>query len=80
MLVLARTREKLSFQQYIPPVWVAIAYNRAEQYEEAIHWLERALQIHDQDLPYIFIMHEFDQLKQDERFRKIAQKVNVPCD
>jgi tetratricopeptide (TPR) repeat protein len=78
MLALARTREKRSHQRFVPPVWIAIAYNRAGHYEDAIRWLERGLQIHDQDMPYIFIMHEFEQLRQDERFARIAQKVGVP--
>ena len=78
MLELARAKEKLSNQQFIPPAWVAIAYNRAGMYEDAIRWLERGLQMHDQDMPYIFIMHEFEQLKQDERFQRIAQKIGVP--
>ena len=78
MLALARAREKLSNQQFVPPAWIAIAYNRAGMYEDAIRWLERGLQMHDQDMPYIFIMHEFEQLRKNERFRKIAQKINVP--
>jgi len=78
MLELARAKEKLSNQQFIPPAWVAIAYNRAGMYEDAIRWLERGFQMHDQDMPYIFIMHEFEQLKQDKRFQRIAQKIGVP--
>jgi tetratricopeptide (TPR) repeat protein len=78
MRALAHTKEKLSHQQFIQPVWVAIAYNRAGMYEDAIRWLERGFQMHDQDMPYIFIMHEFEQLRQDERFQRIAQKINVP--
>jgi TolB-like protein/Tfp pilus assembly protein PilF len=78
MLALARTKEQLSHQQFTPPVWVAIPYNRAGRYEDAIRWLERGLQMHDQDMPYIFIMHEFEQLRQDKRFEVIAQKVGVP--
>ncbi len=78
MLMLALAKEKLSHQQFTPPVWVAIPYNRAGKYEDAIRWLERGLQIHDQDMPYIFIMHEFDELRQDERFGRIAEKIGVP--
>ena len=78
MLALANSREKLSDQRFVPPVWIAIAYNRAGQYEDAIKWFERGLQIHDQDMPYIFIMHEFGELRQDKRFQSIAEKVGVP--
>ena len=78
MLTLARTREKLSTQQFIPPAWVAIPYNRAGMYEDAIRWLERGFQMHDQDMPYIFIMHEFEHLRQDQRFHRIAEKIGVP--
>ena len=78
MLALAQAREKLSHQRFVPPVWIAIAYNRAGKYEDAIRWLERGLQIHDQDMPYIFIMHEFEELRKDQRFGAIAQKVGVP--
>ena len=78
MLSLAVAREKLSHKRFVPPVWIAIAYNRAGKHEDAIRWLERGLQIHDQDMPYIFIMHEFEQLRQDKRFQKIAEKIGVP--
>jgi tetratricopeptide (TPR) repeat protein len=78
MLALARTKEKLSGQQYAQSGWVAIIYNRAGSYEDAIKWLERGIQMHDQDMPYIYIMDEFKELEKDERFRKIAQKINVP--
>lgn len=78
MLALAGSREKISDQRFVPPVWIAIAYNRAERYEDAIRWLERGLHIHDQDLPYIYIMHEFEALRQDKRFQSIAEKIGVP--
>jgi len=79
MLSLARAKEKLSDQQFVQSGWVAIIYNRAGSHNDTIKWLERGLQMHDQDMPYIFIMDEFEQLKQDERFRNIAQEMNLSC-
>ncbi len=78
MLALARTKEKLSSQQFVQPAWVALAYLRAGLHDETIQWLERGYQVHDQDLPYMFIANEFTPLKQDKRFMQIAHKMNLP--
>ncbi|MEL7340627.1 MAG: tetratricopeptide repeat protein, partial [Bacteroidota bacterium] len=77
MQALARAKESLSKDQFVAPVWVALAYNRAGLHAEAIQWLERGFQMHDQDLPYVFIVKEFNSLRQDPRFGQIAQKMNL---
>lgn len=78
MLALARSKEKLSKQQFVQPFWVALAYFNAGLHEEVIQWLERGFQVHDQDLPYVFIAKQFASFKQDPRFAQIAQKMNLP--
>ena len=78
MLALARSKEELSKQQFVQPVWIALAYFKAGLIDETIHWLERGFQVHDQDLPYIFIAKEFAPFNQDPRFTQIAQKMNLP--
>ena len=78
MLALARSKEALSKNQFVAPVWIALAYNRAGLFNEAIQWLERGFQMHDQDLPYVFIVKEFTSLHEDPRFSQIAQKMNLP--
>lgn len=80
MLALARSKATLSKQGFVAPVWVALAYNRTGLYEEAMQWLERAFQMHDQDLPYVFIVKEFTTLKHDPRFTQIAKKMDLPFD
>ena len=78
MLALARSKEELSKQQFVQPVWVALAYFKAGFIEETINWLEQGFQLHDQDLPYVFIVKEFAPLKQYSRFNQIAKKKNLP--
>ena len=77
MLALAQSKAKLSDKQFVQPLWVAVAYLAAGLQEEAINWFERAFQVHDQDLPYAFIVKELAILKQDPRFGQIAKKMNL---
>ncbi|MDW3652760.1 MAG: adenylate/guanylate cyclase domain-containing protein [Bacteroidia bacterium] len=78
MLALAQSREELSKKQFVQPVWVALAYLKAGLNEKVIQWLEQAFQMHDQDLPYVFIAKEFAPFMQDQRFIQIAKKMNLP--
>lgn len=77
MAALVRIKEQLSKQHFVPPIWVAVACLRAGLHEEAVQWLERAYQVHDQDLPYVFIVRDFAPLQQNERFLQMAQKMNL---
>ena len=78
ILSLARYKEKLSNQQFVQPVWVAIAYLKGGFSEEAVNWIERGFQVHDQDLPYVFIAKDFAHLLHDKRIIQIKQKMNLP--
>ena len=75
---IAKALEKLSDQQFIQPATVAVLYIRAGLPDEAMKWLERGFQMHDQDLPYIFIYDDFEQLQSDRRFQGIIEKMNLP--
>ena len=75
---IAKALEKLSDQQFVQPAWVAVLYIRAGLSDEAMKWLERGFQMHDQDLPYMFIYDDFEQLQNDRRFQGIIKKMNLP--
>ena len=57
---------------------VALYYNRAGKYEEAIKWLETGYEIHDVNMPYAFVAKEFDPIRSDPRFIAIANKMGLP--
>jgi len=74
----AQNKEKLAVNQYVQPVWIAYAFVRIGEYESAINWLEKGYQMHDQDMPYVFVVKEFDPIRKDPRFIGLAKKMNLP--
>lgn len=78
MELMAQNKEALSEQQFVQPVWIAYAYIRAKKKEEALRWLEKGYQMHDQDMPYAFLVKEFDPIRNDPRFIGLAKKMNLP--
>ena len=63
---------------YFPPWQIFTQYCRAEMKEEALHWLEKAYEEHDNNMPYISVDPLFDFLRDDVRFKTILQKMNLP--
>lgn len=64
--------------RYYPPWQICTLYCRAMMKEEAIKWLELAFEEHDNNLPYISIDPLFDFLRDDARFKRILQEMNLP--
>ncbi len=75
---LALAKEELSQEQFVQPVWLALIYFKLGQDDNAIKWFERAYQMHDQDLPYVFIARELTPLREDKRFQQLAGKMKLP--
>lgn len=56
---------------------IAGACMRLGEHDRALAWLERAYGVHDVRLPFAFYSPVFAPLRDDERFRALAAKLNV---
>jgi TolB-like protein len=77
-LAMQRNAEALiakSKTEYITPWQVATIYTRAGMKEEAIEWLQKAYDIHDNNMTYIIADPIFDYLREDPRFQKLIEKM-----
>ena len=57
---------------------IGVFFNRAGQYEKALHWIEKAYENHDSDIPYLFRTQEINNLKSKPRMIALADKINLP--
>jgi len=64
---------------YSLPADTAIFYAMAQEYDEALEWLERAFEIRDPNMPYI-TLPVFDPLRSDPRFQDLLRRMNLPGD
>ena len=74
---LADVLAERSKTEYIAAIKVAIQYALAGDIDDAIHWLEKAYEEHDPNLPYL-LSPNYDILRDDARFQEIARKMNLP--
>ncbi len=57
---------------------VAVFYIRAGQLEQAITWLERAVDRNDANLMYIGVAPIYDPLRRDARFQALLRRLKLP--
>jgi len=80
-MAMQRTAEMMidySDSTYFAPWQICTLYCRAEMKEEALDWLERAYEEHDNNMPYINVDPIFDIIKDEERFNILKQKMKFP--
>jgi serine/threonine protein kinase/Tfp pilus assembly protein PilF len=63
---------------YVTPWQVATLYTRAGKNSEALEWLEKAYQAHDQNMPYISVDPIFDNLRNEPRFQDLMRRMKFP--
>ena len=63
--------------EYVDPFRIAAIYARAGEAEEALYWLERAVDRGSLELIYITVRPEFDPLREDQRFRDLVQRAGL---
>ena len=61
------------------PADTAIFFAMAQEYDEALEWLERAFETRDPNMPYI-TLPVFDPLRSDPRFQDLLRRMNLPED
>jgi len=71
-MLVARSRTR-----FVTPWQIATLYTRAGMNKEAIDWLEKAYQAHDQNMPYISVDPIFDDLRGDPRFQDILRRMKL---
>jgi len=63
--------------KFVTPWQIATLYTRAGMNKEAIDWLEKAYQAHDQNMPYISVDPIFDDLRNEPRFQDILRRMKL---
>jgi len=80
-IAMQRTAEVMigySDTTYIAAWQICTLYCRAERKTEALDWLEKAYEEHDNNMPYISVDPIFDFIRREERFKNILQKMKLP--
>jgi len=73
----AETLVARSRTTYVTPWQIATLYTRAGKNHEALEWLEKAYQAHDQNMPYLGVDPIFDVLRDDARFQGLLRRMNL---
>jgi tetratricopeptide (TPR) repeat protein len=63
---------------FVTPWQIATLYTRAGKNNEALEWLEKAYQAHDQNMPYISVDPIFDNLRNEPRFQDLLRRMKLP--
>lgn len=64
--------------QYVSPVSFAAIYSGLGDAEQALNYLEKAVDVHDTSLPLQLLSTEFDSLRNMPRFQAIRQRIGLP--
>lgn len=62
---------------YVTPWQIATLYTRAGMKKEALDWFEKAFEANDPNMPYLKVDPIFDDLRNEPRFKKILEKMNL---
>jgi len=73
----AESKIHQSKSKFITPWQIATLYTRAGMPDEALQWMEKALEAHDPNMPYLNIDPIFDYIREDPRFKKIIKQVGL---
>ncbi len=63
---------------FVTPWQIATLFTRAGKNAEALDWLERALEAHDPNVPYIGADPIFDILRTEPRFQDFLRRMKLP--
>jgi serine/threonine protein kinase/Tfp pilus assembly protein PilF len=63
---------------FVTPWQISTLYTRAGETSPAIEWLEKAFQVRDPNIPYLSIDPIFDEIRDEQRFRAMLERMKVP--
>ncbi len=63
---------------FVTPWQIATLYTRAGKNNEALNWLEKALEENDPNMPYISVDPIFKEIRNDPRFSELLKKMKLP--
>ena len=63
---------------YVSSWQIGTLYTRAGKNDEALDWLEKAYQAHDQNMPYLGVDPIFDILRDDPRYQDLLRRMKLP--
>jgi TolB-like protein/Tfp pilus assembly protein PilF len=78
MGLLAKMMEEHSKNTYVQPVWIARLYAYARDNENALIWLEKAYDERDLLMPNLNTSSDWENLKEEDGFKKIIKRMNFP--
>ena len=70
--------QELSRRRYVSPYLLAIVYANLNDTEKVLELLEKAWEIRDGRLSWLGIEPQFDQIRNEPRFKKILRETNNP--
>ena len=73
----AESKIEQSKSRFVTPWQIATLYTRANMPEEALNWLEKALEAHDPNMPYLNIDPIFDYMRDDPRFKNLLTRIGL---
>jgi len=73
----AELKIKESKTKYIPPWQIGTLYTRAAMPDEALDWLEIAVDEHDPNSPYLKVDPIFDYMREETRFQALIKKIGL---
>ncbi|MCH7962347.1 MAG: protein kinase [Bacteroidetes bacterium] len=74
----AETMIERSKTKFVTPWQIATLYTRAGMYNEALNWFNKAYDAHDPNIPYLNVDPIFDDLRQDDLFKSLLNKIGFP--
>jgi len=77
MLQLAAELEALAQQQYVQAVFIATPFAMAGNAGKAVEWLEKGLEQHDPQMPYVGSLGAFHRITNDPGYQQILTKMNL---
>jgi TolB-like protein/Tfp pilus assembly protein PilF len=63
---------------YVTPWQIGTLYTRAGKNKEALDWLEKAYEAHDQNCIYLGVDPIFDQLRSEPRYQDLLRRIKLP--
>jgi adenylate cyclase len=73
----AEAMAAFSREMYVSPWWISIVYSFAGEKRQALDWMEKACEMKDPNMPYIYTPG-FNILHGEPRYQDMLRKMNLP--